>query len=58
MSFLPHSEHGFTQAPLEDISEEEYRQRKSSVVQISEGPHGGMSELLDDDCFNGSCPIR
>ena len=58
VSFLPHSEHGFTQAPLEEISEEEYRQRKSSVVQISEGPHGGMSELLDDDCFNGSCPIR
>tara|TARA_Y100000034_G_scaffold5521_2_gene6185 strand:- start:62 stop:883 length:822 start_codon:yes stop_codon:yes gene_type:complete len=58
VSFLRHSEHGFLQAPLEEISEEEYREMKSHVEQTLEGPHGGTSELLDDDCLSGACPIR
>jgi hypothetical protein len=58
VSFLLHSEHGFDQAPLEEITEEQYYEMQSRLVDSLEGPHGGMSELLDDDCVNGSCPIR
>ena len=58
VSFLLHSEHGFAQAPLEGITEERYLEIKSRLVHPEEGPHGGMSELLDDDCLSGACPIR
>ena len=58
VSFLPHSEHGFDQAPLEEITEEEYRVMREN---ITDGPiylMGGTSEMLDDDCVSGACPIR
>ena len=58
VSFLLHSEHGFAQAPLEEITEERYLEIKSRLVHPEGGPHGGMSELLDDDCLSGACPIR
>ena len=58
VSFLPHSDHGFEQAPLEEITEEQYYELKQRLVDVVDVPHGGMSELLDDDCVNGSCPIR
>ena len=58
VSFLLHSEHGFDQAPLEQITEEQYLEMKSRLVPPEDGPHGGMSELLDDDCLSGACPIR
>ena len=58
VSFLPHSEHGFDQAPLEEITEEEYRVMREN---ITDGPiylMGGTSEMVDDDCVSGACPIR
>jgi ribonucleotide reductase alpha subunit len=58
VSFLLHSDHGFEQAPLEAISNAKYAQLVSKVRQTEVGPQGGVSELLDDDCVNGSCPIR
>tara|TARA_Y100001951_G_scaffold102848_1_gene110336 strand:+ start:176 stop:2095 length:1920 start_codon:yes stop_codon:yes gene_type:complete len=58
VSFLLHSNHGFEQAPLEEITEEQYYKLKRQIMDPVEGPHGGMSELLDDDCVNGACPIR
>jgi len=58
ISFLPHSEHGFAQAPLEKITEEEYLEMRSHLTDDLVGLQGGLSELLDDDCVSGSCPIR
>ena len=58
VSFLLHSDHGFEQAPLEAISAEKYAQLVSNVRQAEVGPQGGVSELLDDDCVSGACPIR
>ena len=58
VSFLLHSDHGFEQAPLEAISAEKYTQLVSNVRQAEVGPQGGVSELLDDDCVSGACPIR
>jgi ribonucleotide reductase alpha subunit len=58
VSFLPLSEHGFDQAPLEKITEEEYLEMKGHLTDKCIDLQGGLSELLDDDCVNGSCPIR
>jgi len=58
-SFLLHNEHGFQQAPFEEITEEKYRDMLSKVVPITSGAIN-----LDDDldysaeCAGGVCPIR
>ena len=58
VSFLPHSEHGFDQAPLEKITKGEYLEMRSRLTDDLVGLQGGTSELLDDDCVSGACPIR
>ena len=58
VSFLLHSEHGFSQAPLEEISQNEYLRilDETSDSKILVG--AGVSEVLDDDCASGACPVR
>ncbi len=56
LSFLLHSEHGFKQAPLEEISKEEYEKMVRAtklITQIDEANIG-----LEDECATGACPIR
>ena len=56
LSFLLHNEHGFKQAPLEEITEEQYNAlvaNTRTITAISEANIG-----LDDDCATGACPIR
>jgi ribonucleotide reductase alpha subunit len=57
LSFLLHSEHGFKQAPLEEITKEQYDALVASTVPIT-----SIKELdigLDDaECATGACPIR
>jgi adenosylcobalamin-dependent ribonucleoside-triphosphate reductase len=60
VSFLLHSEHGFVQAPYEEISEEEYNELKEKTTPI----HHALSKSLDLDlldsyeCANGVCPVK
>jgi ribonucleoside-triphosphate reductase len=57
VSFLLHNEHGFDQAPYEEISEDQYFMMKSSVRPISSIEED--VEFLDtSDCVGGSCPIK
>ena len=58
VSFLLHSEHGFAQAPLEEITEEQYEGLLAKVNDEKVLINAGISELLDDDCATGACPIR
>ena len=58
VSFLLHSEHGFKQAPLEEITSDRYQEMLSQVNNEEILISAGMSELLDDDCATGACPIR
>ena len=58
VSFLLHSKHGFAQAPLEEISHETYLAMKEVVKQEKVLVGVGSSELLDEDCATGACPIR
>lgn len=56
ISFLLHSEHGFDQAPLEEITEEEYNRLSSKITPISfQGLEHDISESLE--CETGACPV-
>ena len=59
ISFLLHSGHGFVQAPMEEITEEEYNKLVKKTKLITHV--GGMKEEeLDqsNECTSGVCPIR
>lgn len=56
LSFLLHSEHGFKQAPLEEITEEQYNQLVANTRIITAVDEANIG--LDDDCATGSCPVR
>ena len=58
VSFLPHTSHGFSQAPLEEIEREDYESLQQRVSRSSLVPAAGESELLDEECLSGACPIR
>ena len=58
VSFLLHSDHGFTQAPLEEINQNRYEEILDRVNNEKILIGAGLSELLDDDCSTGACPIR
>lgn len=59
VSFLLHSDHGFVQAPLEEITKEEYQKMIKAVKPIT------SIEINEDDisedqigCKTGACPIK
>jgi len=57
LSFLLHNEHGFKQAPLEEITKEQYDELVAKTRLIT-----SISSLdigLDDaECATGACPVR
>ena len=59
VSFLLHSDHGFDQAPLEEITKDEYDKLMKSVTPITD------CEISEEDissdqigCAGGACPIK
>jgi ribonucleotide reductase alpha subunit len=57
-SFLLHNDHGFDQAPYEEITREQYDELKSKTVPIT-GMELGYVEFLDSmECASGVCPIK
>lgn len=58
-SFLLHQGHGFAQAPLEPITEEQYQQMKANVKPITRVVDDHEIDLLDSmECGSGGCPIK
>ena len=57
LSFLLHSEHGFKQAPLEEITEEQYNELVANTRTISAIKEANIG-LDDAECATGACPIR
>lgn len=57
LSFLLHNEHGFDQAPLEEITKEEYEELVAKTKIIT---HIDDEIEFDagDECASGACPIR
>ena len=61
LSFLPHSDHGFLQAPMEQISEEDYRKGTSKLKRLDLsklGPAPSGSDLDLSDCEGSGCPVK
>ena len=56
VSFLLHNEHGFEQAPYEEINKEEYEKRVSKIKPMENIETGEV--LTELECVGGSCPIR
>lgn len=58
VSFLLHNDHGFDQAPYEEISKEKYEEMASKVKPIT-AVEVKESDLLDStECLTGACPIK
>jgi len=59
VSFLLHNDHGFAQAPLEEISKEEYNKLTKGVTPIV-SCEINESDISDDQigCEGGACPIK
>jgi ribonucleotide reductase alpha subunit len=56
LSFLLHSEHGFKQAPYEEITKEAYDELVSKsklITKIDEASFDG-----GDECASGACPVK
>lgn len=58
VSFLLHNEHGFKQAPLEEITEEQYNDYSSQVKPILNGDIREDDMLDSFECVGGVCPIK
>lgn len=58
VSFLLHNDHGFDQAPLEAITEEEYLDAVKKVVPLTSIGQLSMDDLDIADCDTGACPVR
>ena len=57
ISFLLHNEHGFKQAPLEEISEDSYNKLMDNVTPIQNCSFDEDVEEIQE-CANGACPIK
>jgi ribonucleotide reductase alpha subunit len=58
VSFLLHNEHGFIQAPYEEISEQEYKEKIKKIKKISINSDIGSDSLDGIECAGGACPIK
>jgi hypothetical protein len=58
VSFLLHSEHGFVQAPYEEIGEEKYLEISKQVKPLSSVKMEIAGASLDVECEGGACPIK
>jgi ribonucleoside-triphosphate reductase len=58
VSFLLHKDHGFLQAPYEEITEKQYNEYSSKVTPITSG-NINENDMLDSfECVGGVCPIK
>jgi hypothetical protein len=58
VSFLLHSEHGFQQAPMEEITKEVYEEMSSNISPIGKVSFKEDDIIGTDECASGVCPIK
>jgi hypothetical protein len=58
VSFLLHNEHGFDQAPMEEITYEKWREMSEAVTPIASLSQLNMEDIDIADCEGGACPVR
>lgn len=58
-SFLLHNDHGFAQAPYEEITKEKYDELLKKVIPITSGNINiEENDTQFEECKGGSCPIK
>jgi hypothetical protein len=57
VSFLLHSDHGFDQAPYEEITRELYNELVARV-KVADAYTMSGDMLSIEDCEGGACPVR
>lgn len=57
-SFLLANDHGFAQAPLEKITEEEYHALCDRTRPITKVDDSGDFEISGTECAGGACPVK
>ena len=58
VSFLLHNDHGFDQAPLEEIDKKTYNKMKKQSTPITSLKDIKMEDIEIADCAGGACPVR
>jgi ribonucleoside-triphosphate reductase len=58
VSFLLHQDHGFVQAPYEEISHSEYAEMKKHCRPILKEVDSAEGMLESMECATGVCPIK
>jgi hypothetical protein len=58
VSFLLHNDHGFDQAPLEEITKAKYEEMSKSVTPLVSIDGILFDDVSIDDCDTGACPVR
>jgi len=56
LSFLLHSEHGFEQAPYEEVTKEKYEELVAQVEPITDIVSAEFEAI--DECAGGMCPVK
>ena len=59
-SFLLHADHGFKQAPYEEITQTEYEKMMENIkyIDINNGKIDNEELIESYECATGSCPVR
>jgi ribonucleoside-triphosphate reductase len=58
VSFLLYKDNGFAQQPYDPISKETYEKLSSKIKPIDVSGIGNGLSVSDEECENGSCPIK
>ena len=58
VSFLLHNEHGFAQAPYEEISEDKYNELIANIKPLKFGDVEQLDLIDNDECVSGHCPTK
>ena len=58
VSFLLHNDHGFDQAPLEEIDKKTYNAMKKRSTPITSLKDIKMEDIEIAECAGGACPVR
>lgn len=58
VSFLLHNEHGFAQAPYEEVTKEQYEEYAKQVQPITSGDINEDDMIDSFECVGGVCPVK
>jgi adenosylcobalamin-dependent ribonucleoside-triphosphate reductase len=58
VSFMLHKDHGFKQAPYEEITEAQYKELKAGCKPITRIENDGQFDIESGGCATNACPVK